>query len=213
MSCRPCNAAAAGLTQATRLWPNRSTASDGTCGDPAHAARESDHNPDSRGLAHAFDLTHDPAHGCDAHAQAEQIRLRAKAGNERRPKYIISNRRIAQPETSWNWVRYDGDNPHEHHAHFSINTSAENDVSPWYQPAGGLSVADIGDLLDAIRNQGEMTRDAIRNQGEKTRDAIAQSSATQTADLRRVIWRAFGKTSKEIDELEAALTAEEPPVP
>jgi hypothetical protein len=74
-------------------------------------------------------------------------------------------------------------------------------------------MADIGDLLDAIRNQGEMTRDAIRNQGEKTRDAIAQSSATQTADLRRVIWRAFGKTSKEIDELEAALTAEEPPVP
>jgi hypothetical protein len=26
-----------------------------------------------------------------------------------------------------------------------------------------------------------------------------------------VIWRAFGKTAKEIDELEAAITAEEPP--
>lgn len=213
MACRPCNAAAAGLSQATRLWPNRSTASDGVCGDPAHAARESDHNPDSRGLAHAFDLTHDPAHGCDAHAQANAIRLRAKARTERRPKYIISNRRIAQPETNWEWVPYDGENPHEHHAHFSIETPAENDVSPWYQPAGGLSVADIGDLLDAIRNQGEMTREAIRNQGDKTRDAISISSQAQTADIRRAVWRGFGKTSKEIDDLEKAVLAEEPEPP
>jgi hypothetical protein len=69
-------------------------------------------------------------------------------------------------------------------------------------------VADIGDLLEAIRNQGEMTRDAIRNQGEKTRDAIAESNKTQTADIRRAVWRGFGKTAKEIDELEAALAAE-----
>jgi hypothetical protein len=211
MSCRPCPAAAAGLAQATALWPNRSTASDGICGDPAHAARESDHNPDSRGLAHAFDLTHDPAHGCDAHAQAEKIRLRAKAGNEPRAKYIISNRRIAQPETGWTWVSYSGSNAHEHHAHVSINTNAENNTSPWYPPAGGLSVADIKDLLEVIRNQGEMTREAIVNQGEKTRDAIAVSNQNQTADIRRAIWRAMGKTKQEIDELEAALTAEKPP--
>jgi hypothetical protein len=207
MSCRPCPAAAAGLAQATAKWPQRSTASDGICGDPAHAARESDHNPDSRGLAHAFDLTHDPAHGCDAHGQAEKIRLRAKAGQEPRAKYVISNRRIASPSSNWNWETYTGENPHEHHAHVSINTSAENNVSAWYE-TGGLSVADIGDLLEAIRNQGEMTREAIRNQGEKTRDAIADSNKTQSADIRRAMWRGFGKTKQEIDELEAALTAD-----
>jgi hypothetical protein len=210
VSCRPCPAAAAGLTQATRLWPNRNTASDGICGDPAHAARESDHNPDSRGLAHAFDLTHDPGNGCDAHAQADRIRLRAKAGQEPRAKYVISNRRIASPSSNWNWTAYTGSNPHEHHAHVSINTQAENNTSPWYPPAGGLSVADIGDLLEAIRNQGDLTRDVIRNQGEMTRAAVDESARANAITTRRAIWRAFGKTKDEIDELEAALTAEEP---
>ena len=73
-------------------------------------------------------------------------------------------------------------------------------------------MADIGDLLEAIRNQGELTRDAIRNQGEKTREAISVSNREQTAEIRRAIWRAMGKTKQEIDELEAALTGEEPPV-
>jgi hypothetical protein len=196
------------LDQASRLWPNRSTASDGTIGDPAHASRESDHNPDSRGIVHAADLTHDPAHGCDAHAQADAIRLRRKAGQEPRLKYVISNRRIASSSTGFNWAAYDGDNPHEHHAHFSVNSGAiENDTSPWFVQRG-LSVADIRDLLEAVRNQGDLTREVIRNQGEMTRDALASVSHAQNVEIRRTIWRSFGKTKAEIDELEAALLAE-----
>jgi hypothetical protein len=208
MAVRIARAAQSILDQATALHPQRSTASDGTLGDQLHASRQSDHNPDGNGVVHAADLTHDPAHGMDAHAWAEATRLRCKSGAEKRVTYQISNRRIYSESSGWNWVGYDGSNPHEHHVHTSVTDGPrQDDTSPWFKP-GGLSVADIGDLLEAIRNQGEMTRDAIRNQGEKTRDAIAESNKTQTADIRRAVWRGFGKTAKEIDELEAALAAE-----
>ena len=121
------------LDQATRLWPNRSRLSDGTVGDPAHAARVSDHNPDSRGIVHAADLTHDPAHGVDTYRLADQVRLNAKAGHEPRLKYVISNRRIASPTANWVWRYYDGDNPHTQHMHVSVNSgSVENDTTPWF---------------------------------------------------------------------------------
>lgn len=53
------------LGQLNALAPNRSKLSDGGLGDAAHAARESDHNPDANGVYHARDFTHDPAHGAD----------------------------------------------------------------------------------------------------------------------------------------------------
>ena len=40
------------------LWPQRDKASDGCCGDSAHAARKSDHNP-TNGYAHALDIDED----------------------------------------------------------------------------------------------------------------------------------------------------------
>src|SRR5688572_10906117 len=100
-------------------WPNRSRASDGTIGDPAHASRRSDHNPDSRGVVLAFDITHDPAHGVDCERlYAHLVRVR-----DPRVKYVIWRRGI----TSGNrgpapWVRrdYTGSNPHDRHLHVSV---------------------------------------------------------------------------------------------
>jgi len=118
------------FSQANELWPGRSKASDGAIGDPAHAGRRSDHNPDERGIVHAGDLTNDPSIGCDAHAWAEALRGRM----DTRVKYIISRRRIASPP-GWNWRPYTGDNPHDKHVHVSIwgNETAENDTSPWFR--------------------------------------------------------------------------------
>ena len=45
--------------QVNKRWPNRDKASDGVKGDAAHAARTSDHNPDSRGYVHAMDIDED----------------------------------------------------------------------------------------------------------------------------------------------------------
>lgn len=209
MSCRGCDAANAGLSQATALWPNRSTVSDGICASQTHSGQNpnSDHEPDSRGLAHAFDLTHDPAHGCDAHKQADEARKRAKAGQEPRLKYVISNRRIASAESNWEWVPYNGDNPHEHHAHFSIHTAHENDTSPWYQ-IGGLTMAEVRAVLLAIRNQSRIQQEVTRNQGEMTRDAVEAAARAVISSLRKTIWRAQGHNAKDIDQLDTETEAE-----
>ena len=131
MGCVPAPTCKAALAEATALWPQRSRASDGICGDPAHQARVSDHNQ-----GNAFDLTDDPAHGCDAHAQAEAIRQR----KDPRVKYIISRKRIAGPGSrggGWEWKPYSGANPHVKHCHVSIYATARNSTAKWFTAPEG----------------------------------------------------------------------------
>lgn len=121
------------FTEANAIAPNRSKASDGTIGDAAHAARDSDHNPGARNLVHAGDLTHDPVGGFDAHAYLERLRRQ----QDRRVKYLISRGRIAGPGTShggWEWHAYTGTNRHDKHGHVSIwsTVAAETDTRPWW---------------------------------------------------------------------------------
>lgn len=123
----PAPACVHALSDATRRWPNRSRASDGILGDARHQKRKSDHN-----LGNAFDVTHDPASGCDGDYIA------ACALRDPRVKYVIFNRRI------WNrqrgdtgWRPYHGSNPHNHHCHVSIVATARNDVRPWEWAPGG----------------------------------------------------------------------------
>ena len=127
MSWRNAPSIAAALSQATSKWPNRSRVSDGTIGDAAHAARHSDHNPDSHGIVHAFDLTHDPAHGVDC----EQLAAHLIDLRDSRVQYIIWNRRIAEAP-GWVWKPYTGKNPHTKHMDVSIKhaSHAEGDTSP-----------------------------------------------------------------------------------
>jgi hypothetical protein len=61
--------------QVNAAAPGRSKASEGTKGDDAHAARRSDHNPDSKGIVRALDITHDPKNGVDSEKLAEALRL------------------------------------------------------------------------------------------------------------------------------------------
>src|SRR5688572_17187521 len=53
--------------QINKYAPHRKRISDGTIGDPAHAARgkASDHNPWYRNTVTAVDFTHDPVGGLD----------------------------------------------------------------------------------------------------------------------------------------------------
>jgi hypothetical protein len=117
--------------QVNAKWPNRSKNSDGSVGDTSHSARVSDHNPDGSGVVHAIDITHDPKGGFDSYAFADML----LAKQDRRLKYVISNRRIGSGPTGpapGVWRKYTGSNPHDHHCHISIvSGSLADDVSDW----------------------------------------------------------------------------------
>jgi hypothetical protein len=117
--------------QVNAKYPTRSKESDGTKGDPAHASRKSDHNPDSKGVVRALDLTHDPKDGFDSYAFADMLLKR----QDPRISYIISNKRIGSgpigsgPEGTppGVWRKYTGINPHNHHCHISVVDDARGD--------------------------------------------------------------------------------------
>jgi len=125
--------------QINQMAPGRSKVSDGGIGDPAHAKRNSDHNPwvdfdGRRGVVTARDFTHDPPGGCDAGAVAEKLRT----SQDPRIKYIIWNRRIASSasvdgQPPWAWRNYTGKNPHNHHFHISVKPERAHydDAKDW----------------------------------------------------------------------------------
>jgi peptidoglycan hydrolase-like protein with peptidoglycan-binding domain len=118
-------------SQVNAKWPNRSKNSDGSVGDTSHAARPSDHNPDKAGIVHAIDITHDPKGGFDSYAFADMLLKK----QDRRVKYIISNRRIGsgpQGPSAGVWRKYTGANPHDHHCHISVVAGPAGDATdPW----------------------------------------------------------------------------------
>lgn len=121
--------------QVNARFPTRSTRSDGTIGDAAHAVRTSDHNPwvqlGGEGIVTAMDITHDPSSGCTGEWLAESLR----ASRDERVKYIIWNRRICSSVSingvaPWQWRPYGGRNPHDHHLHLSVKPEATVFDSP-----------------------------------------------------------------------------------
>lgn len=116
-------------SEADARWPNRDTASDGWIGDPAHAARVSDHNPDpdANDVVRALDLDDD---GIDVDAL-----LAAVIGDER-VEYVIHNRTIWSRSRDWVPRPYTGSNAHTTHVHVSIRhtPAAEADTRPWLTP-------------------------------------------------------------------------------
>lgn len=125
-------------------FPNRSKASDGTIGDTAHSTGKSGHNPDKpyplpsggsaeyedndgRAEVRAGDVT--AALNGDVTMQQVIDAIRADSDDRNRFAYIIYNRRICSANNGWVWETYDGDNPHDKHAHFSSKPAADNDAS------------------------------------------------------------------------------------
>ena len=127
------------LKEINTFAPNRSKASDGSIGDAAHASRSSDHNPyikDSNGVpvVRARDFTHDPARGFDSYEFARSL---AKS-NDPRIRYIISNGEIYTPSVARAWRKYNGSNPHDHHAHVSVSETEAlfDSMADWKWEAG-----------------------------------------------------------------------------
>lgn len=123
------------IDEVVAKFPNRNTRNDGTIGDTSHQHRRSDHNPNlslgGKGIVTALDITHDPAHGFDALAFAESLRLQ----QEPRIKYVIFNGRIFNSkEHPWEWRNRDkGPGDHSEHVHISVvdDPKLYDDASPW----------------------------------------------------------------------------------
>lgn len=116
------------------LFPLRDKGSDGWIGDPAHAARDSDHNPDSRGLVHAIDVDKDLGPGVEMEDVVEYVVAGCREGVEKRLTYVIYNQRIWSAANAWKPRAYTGPNPHDKHAHFSASSvrARENDTTSWH---------------------------------------------------------------------------------
>ena len=89
------------------------------------------------GVVTALDITHDPAHGVDARALVESLRV----ARDPRVKFCISNNQVFGDEgyvkrnggKPWVWQRYTGKNKHTLHSHTSVNSDKAlyDSKSPW----------------------------------------------------------------------------------
>jgi len=126
------------VKETDKLYPSRSIASDGSFGDPAHAARGSDHNPKSPrppGFVDAVDLTDDDMHGCNVQTLIDHL----VATRDPRVKYLIHNGRIWKSYPNRGYAAfqpqpYTGPNPHRLHAHISIVPEGRFDLLSWWPP-------------------------------------------------------------------------------
>src|ERR1044071_4339182 len=128
--------------QVNAIAPERDKSSDGTIGDTSHAARKSDHNPNSAGVVQAMDISNDPAHGIIARALAEAL----VASRDPRIKYVISNKQINSSKVSpWKWRPYNGANAHQKHVHVSVmdDPALYDDPAPWKITAEQLSSGQV----------------------------------------------------------------------
>lgn len=112
------------LAEVNAHAPSRSKASDGGLGDQAHAARESDHNPNTAGVWRARDFTDDPAGGLDGSELAHLIAGRlGKHPALSSGAYVIHNARIISTDRlAEGWRPYAGLNAHKTHVHVSVST-------------------------------------------------------------------------------------------
>jgi hypothetical protein len=119
--------------------PERSTASDGSIGDAAHASRDSDHNPKAPrppGWVDAVDITDDDAHGCDVAVLAHHL----VAKKDSRVKYLIHKGTIWKGYPNRGYPAfapqpYTGASPHTNHLHVSITEIARTSTASWWPPA------------------------------------------------------------------------------
>lgn len=169
---------------------DRSTASDGSIGDTAHAARDSDHNP-ADGWVTAVDVTDDKAGGCDADALAHLIVAR----RDPRVKYVIWNRTIAKSYVdgkgtpAWQPQPYTGLNAHEKHTHVSVHNTAaaRNDTGPWW----GEEDIDMGtadEIMGKLDELGARLK-AIELREIELDDDLPENVTDQLGEIRRNLRR------------------------
>jgi antitoxin component of RelBE/YafQ-DinJ toxin-antitoxin module len=133
--------------QFNKRFPQRSTKSDGTIGNSAHADEISGHNPDrsgnaeykdgdSRNEVRAIDITAElnDRYGITMTDVIESMLHQARYDRNFPFRYMIYNGWIYKRGNLWQRERYTGANKHDKHAHFSgdYSQTADNNSSYIY---------------------------------------------------------------------------------
>lgn len=123
------------LAEINKHAPNRSTASDGGIGDPAHAARVSKHNPGDDGVWEAYDVTDSPERGLDGSDLAHRAAaLLGKHPAMMAGAHVIHNGHIISfNRLDEGWRLYFGENDHETHVHIAVSDAPAgyDSIKPW----------------------------------------------------------------------------------
>lgn len=182
------------LSQLNAKAPDRNKASDGGIGDAAHQNTSSDHNPDSLGVYHARDFTHDPGGGLDGWWLADTL-LRSR---DKRIKYIIWQRRIVDFRAGHNtyvWMPYGGLNPHDRHVHVSVMSGALGDQSHQFnfgptesvEPNMAITAADADLIIQRLVTYGFLKEGMDPNGGDANYTRLYSTMAADPVKLLREI--------------------------
>jgi hypothetical protein len=110
-------------------------------------------------------------------------------------KYIISNRRIFNPSVSLAWRTYTGSNPHDHHMHVSILSTARDDTHAWWDGYGN-------------RQEEDMFTDEDRALLKQVADTIGKRPAGSTTAYEALTYKTQdGKAHRILDPLRRAVDA------
>lgn len=172
------------LQELNALAPKRHRASDGSIGDAAHAARDSDHNPwvkeGNMGIVTACDFTHDPERGADMHSFVAHLVKR----RDPRIKYIIWDKRIwrsyDKPSIpAWTPSAYTGSNGHTHHAHISVKSDKAlyDSTASWgLSKAGGSTGVATGTVVTSSGGSTSATTQVKETKYEAYREGMTPGS-------------------------------------
>ena len=188
-------------------FPDRGRGSDGWIGDAAHQARDSDHNPDERGIVHAIDVTADLGPGASMHDVIDVLLRHCRAGTEHRLTYMIYDRTIWSRSVGWRPAVYTGDNPHTKHAHFSAsdNRALEQDIRTWHLEETPMTLTP--EDKDWIRTE---IRKVFAEDGDPTdkrysRDGQRTTTLERTGRIANVDIPEIKKTLADLTEAVAAI--------
>ena len=124
--CSPC------LVRLMAIFASRGHVNSGCCGDLAHQARTSDHNPDASGYAHAQDIHEVKDHDLQPYVD---FMMRNPDRFKGITKYCIYEGHIYYPNDgarkAGKYV-YTGPNAHASHLHLSIHSDATFYDGSWY---------------------------------------------------------------------------------
>lgn len=178
----------------------------GTKGDAVHQTEVSDHNPDQWGFVCAADFMIGSAFtAADCEYLFDQVTEMIRGG-DKRPAYMIYNRRIVSSTVSPGIVRgYVGTDPHTGHGHVSVpHASRPHPTTRW--GIYDMTPAQFKDLMDGYLTSADPAVGAS-DKAKGTLSALPWAASFGPSTARETAGERLGF----IDQIAADLAAAQPP--